>query len=72
MVLLEEQKLLFQGLQLALEVHAIDVSVVDDFLQACNIRLHRLPDGQLVLVPAAQQNSSGWRVLNITYLDTCL
>lgn len=54
MVLLEEQKLLLQGLQLALGVHAADVGVVDDFPQSCDICLHRLPDGQLVLKPAAQ------------------
>lgn len=54
MVLFEEQKLLLQGLQLALDVHATDVCVVDDLPQACDVRLHGLPDGQLVLKPAAQ------------------
>lgn len=70
MVLLEQQKLLLQGLQLALGVHTTDVCVIDDLPQACDVGLHRLPDGQLVLKPAAQ-TSSGPQA-NVVCLRFCV
>lgn len=50
MVLLEVDELLLQGFDLALQIHAAHVGVVDDLPQTNNIGLHRLADGQLRLV----------------------
>lgn len=51
MVLLEVDELLFQGFDLALQVHAAHVGVVDKLPQTDDVCLHRLADGQLGLVP---------------------
>lgn len=50
-VLLEVDELLFQGFDLALQVHAAQVGVVDEFPQADDVSLDGLADGQLRLVP---------------------
>lgn len=50
MVLLEVDELLLQGFDLAFQVHAAHVGVVDKLPQTDNIGLHRLADGQLRLV----------------------
>ena len=55
MVLLEVDELLLQGLDLALQVHAAHVGVVDELPQTDDVGLHRLADGQLRLVSAQIQ-----------------
>lgn len=68
-VLLEVDQLLLQGLDFALQVEAAQVGVVDDLPQTHDVGLHRLPDGQLRLVPdrgrggevRAQQGRAGQR-----------
>lgn len=50
-VLLQVDKLLSQGLDFTLQVEAAQVGVVNNFPQTHNISLHRLPDGQLRLIP---------------------
>lgn len=59
-VLLEVDQLLLQGLDFALQVQAAQVGVVDDLPQAHDVGLHRLPDGQLRLVPDGV-GGGGWR-----------
>lgn len=49
MVLLEVDELLLQGLDLALQVQAAHVGVVDKLPQTDDVSLHRLADGQLGL-----------------------
>lgn len=49
-VFLEVDELLLQGFDLAFQVHAAHVGVVDDLPQADDVGLHRLADGQLRLV----------------------
>lgn len=49
-VLLEVDELLLQGFDLALQVHAAHVGVIDELPQANDVGLHRLADGQLRLV----------------------
>ena len=48
-VLLEVDELLLQGFNLALQVHAAHVGVIDDLPQTDDVSLHRLADGQLRL-----------------------
>lgn len=50
MVLLEVDELFLQGFDLALQVQAAQVSVVDELPQADDVSLNRLADGQLRLV----------------------
>lgn len=50
-VLLKVYQLLSQGFDFTLQVEAAQVGVVDDFPQTHDIGLHRLPDGQLRLIP---------------------
>lgn len=50
MVLLEVDELLLQGFDLAFQVHAAHVGVVDELPQTDDVSLHRLADGQLRLV----------------------
>jgi len=50
MVLLEVDELFLQGFNLALQVHAAHVGVVDELPQTNDVRLHRLADSQLRLV----------------------
>lgn len=52
MVLLEVDELLFQGFNLAFQVHALHVGVVDELPQTDDVGLHRLADGQLRLISA--------------------
>lgn len=47
MVLLEVDELFLEGFDLALQVHAAHVGVIDELPQTDNIGLHRLADGQL-------------------------
>jgi len=50
-VLLEVDELLLQGLDLALQVHAAHVGVVDELPQTHDVGVHGLADGQLGLKP---------------------
>lgn len=50
MVLFEVDELFFQGFDLALQVHAAQVGVIDEFPQTDDVGLHRLTNGQLRLV----------------------
>lgn len=50
-VFLKVDQLLSQGLDFTLQVEAAQVGVVDNFPQTHDIGLHRLPDGQLRLIP---------------------
>lgn len=50
MVLLEVDELLLQGFDLALQVHAAHVGVIDDLPQTDDVSLHRLADSQLRLI----------------------
>lgn len=52
MVLLEEDELFLEGLNLAFEVHAVQVGVINDLSQAGNVGLNTLADGQLRFIPA--------------------
>lgn len=52
MVPLQVAELLLHRLHLALDVHPAHVGVIKEFLQPCDVSLHRLPDRQLVVVPA--------------------
>lgn len=56
-VLLQEDELLPHGFDLTLDVHPAHVGVVDDFLQASDVGLHRLTDRHLVVKPSAQTRS---------------
>lgn len=58
-VLLEVDQLLLQGLDFALQVEAAQVGVVDDLPQTHDVGLHRLPDGQLRLVPDRGRGGEG-------------
>lgn len=49
MVLLEVDELLLQRLDLALQIHAAHVGVIDELPQTDDVGLHRLADGQLRL-----------------------
>lgn len=51
MVLLEVDELFLEGFDLALQVHAAHVGVIDELPQTDNIGLHGLADGQLGLKP---------------------
>lgn len=55
MVLLQVDQLLPHSFDLALDVHPGHVGVIQDFLQPCNVGLHRLPDGRLIVEPTAAQ-----------------
>ena len=57
MVLLKVDELLLQGFDLALQVHAAHVGVVDELPQTDDVGLHGLADGQLGLV--SKQNRAG-------------
>lgn len=50
-VLLQVGKLLPHSFDLALDVHPVHVGVIYDFLQPCDIGLHRLADCRLVVKP---------------------
>lgn len=50
MVLLEVDEFLLQGFDLAFQVHAAHVGVIDELPQTNNVGLDRLADGQLRLV----------------------
>lgn len=54
-VLLQVDQLLPHSFDLALDVHPGHVGVIQDFLQPCNVSLYRLPDGHLIVKPAAAQ-----------------
>lgn len=54
MVLLEVDQLLSQCLDFTLQVETAQICVVNDLPQTHNISLHRLPDGQLRLVPGRE------------------
>lgn len=54
MVLLQEGELLPHSFNLALDVHPAHVGVIDDFLQASNVGLHRLADCHLIVEPVGQ------------------
>lgn len=58
-VLLEVDQLLLQGLDFALQVETAQVGVVDDLPQTHDVGLHRLPDGQLRLVPDRGRGGHG-------------
>lgn len=58
MVLLKEDELFLEGLNLAFEVHAVHVGVVDDPPQSSNVSLHTLANGQLGFIPANTQTKS--------------
>lgn len=47
MVSLEVDELLFQRFDLAFQVHAAHVGVIDELPQTDDVSLHRLADGQL-------------------------
>lgn len=59
MVLLKEDELFFEGLNLALKVHAVQVGVINDLSQARDIGLHTLADGQLRFIPAGTIKVNG-------------
>lgn len=62
MVLLEVDELFFQGFDLALQVHAAHVGVVDELPQTDDVCLHRLADGQLRLISEKQEEEENFRV----------
>lgn len=55
-VLLQVDELLLQGFDLALQVHAAHVGVIDELPQTDDVGLHGLADGQLRLKPAGQHS----------------
>lgn len=57
MVLLQVDELLLQGFDLALQVHAAHIGVVDELPQPDDVGLHGLADCQLRLV--SKQHSTG-------------
>lgn len=58
-VLLKEDELLLEGLDLALQVHAVEVGVIDDLPQACDVGLDALANGELRFVPANTRRVNG-------------
>lgn len=58
MVLFEVDELFFQGFDLAFQVHAAQVGIVDEFPQTNDVRLHRLTDGQLRLISRTKRTST--------------
>lgn len=70
MVLLQGDQLLLQGLDVALQVQANDVGVVQNLPQSGDVGLHRLPHGQLGLPPNHQtvnQMCSSWTEAPFAY-----
>lgn len=51
MILFQADQLLFQRLNVALQVQADDIGVIQELPQSGNVSLHCLPHGHLVLHP---------------------
>lgn len=58
MVLLQHDQLLLQRLDVALQMHADNVSVVQEFPQPGHVGLHGLAHGHLVLHPGGAHHRS--------------
>lgn len=70
-VLLQVDQLLPHSFDLALDVHPGHVGVIQDFLQPSNVSLYRLPDGQLIVKPAAAQEGENIYILT-TICKVCV
>lgn len=64
-VLLQVGKLLPHSFDLALDVHPVHVGVIYDFLQPCDIGLHRLADCRLVVKPVGVHRKTKHELLSM-------
>lgn len=58
MVLLEEGELFLHRLDLALQLHAVQVGVINHLLQTNQVSLHSLPGLLLVVQPAEERTGA--------------